>query len=143
MIGTAQTRDGDTLHIHTYRLDGARAEFIGHSEQSMTEMVATAKAAKAKAAELKAASEPAAEPAKKPTLVEKVKGAASIVRAEVEKPGARVPLDVVAARQAHCEPCDNNDLGKCLGMRGCGCYLWAKVREPGAECPLGLWDALT
>jgi hypothetical protein len=126
---TIREKDGKVVWKHTYTIDGADAKFESQkvTAQEHADEVAAVVARMGNG--------------RKSTLIEKAKGAVSIAKAELAP--VRVPLDVLFDRQGKCEPCENNDLGKCLGMTGCGCYLWPKIREPKAKCPIGKWDALT
>jgi hypothetical protein len=65
-----------------------------------------------------------------------VRGAAGLIQSELN---IGVAADeVIAARRAACEACDQWDHGRC---KSCGCYTFAKTRLRSEKCPLGKWDA--
>ena len=44
----------------------------------------------------------------------------------------------IQVRKAACMACDQNDLGRCRA-KGCGCYLYDKIRIASERCPKGEW----
>ena len=47
--------------------------------------------------------------------------------------------EVMLRRAKICSDCDSYCLRPYLHCRDCGCYLPAKLRSMGSECPLGKW----
>ncbi len=75
-------------------------------------------------------------PGEMPTasLLDKMKGAAGLVKAELGI--GKVDDATEAKRRALCVECDQYDFGRCLE---CGCYLHAKVKIESETCPIGRW----
>lgn len=63
-----------------------------------------------------------------------IKGMIGLAKSELGL--GRADAEAVASRQAVCQACPENDLGRC---RACGCYLWAKVRLKRESCPKRKW----
>tara|TARA_R110002051_G_scaffold126604_1_gene200202 strand:+ start:206 stop:796 length:591 start_codon:yes stop_codon:yes gene_type:complete len=67
-----------------------------------------------------------------------IKGGAKLLKAELGIDAADEAT--MATRKALCLDCPIYDFGVCLEEKGgCGCFVAAKVRIAGEECPKGKW----
>lgn len=75
---------------------------------------------------------------KKPalTISRLVKGGWGLLKSELGADAARP--EVIEERKSTCLGCDQYDFGQCAN---CGCYLAAKIKIKGEECPLGYWGS--